>query len=299
MQKLTMRGYAKLNLALNITGRRDNGYHDMQMIMQTVDLYDEITISLNRSGFVGVETSNRHIPSNADNIAYKAAQIFFSHAKWRYGAEIYIQKKIPYQAGLAGGSADAAAVLTGLNQLFDCPLSQEKLIQISLAAGADVPFSILGGTALATGVGEELTPFPSLPACHIVIAKPDKGISTAEAFARYDCTPLPPKADIALLQNALKEKDLSFFASNMYNVFEELVTEPSITKLKEQMLEQGALGSIMTGSGSAVFGIFDTLSLAQQCYDTLRQSTAFCCITQPIAHGAAIRYNKLRKLKKG
>ena len=287
MNSISLKAPAKINLFLDITGRRENGYHEISSVMQTVDLFDYVTV--NKSEQISVK-SGGGAPEGEENIAYKAAELFFEKTRLPFGAEIIIDKRIPMQAGMAGGSADAAAVLYGLNSIFDGPLSIEELCELALKCGADVPFSLLGGTSLAEGIGEKLSDIPSLPDCWIVIVKPDFGMSTVESYKYYDEHGLSslehPSANKII--SCFEENDLVSASENMYNVLEHTVENPLIGEIKNDMLKSGALGSMMTGSGTSVFGIFDSVKKAVSAKNALSEKYSSVYIARPCSKGVQI-----------
>ena len=248
---------AKINLTLDVLGRRGDGYHEVAMILHEIPLADEVAVERTASGIEVVVPS--FLPSDGRNTAYKAARAFFAETGITGGVRIEIRKIIPVEAGLAGGSADAAAVLMGMNELFEAGLSVEKLKEIGLRIGADVPFCIMGGAAFACGIGERLTAVPTLPTCHIVICKPSKGLSTAEIYRRIDSAARSLRPDNNAMIAALKAHDLKAVALNLCNVMEEVSVEliPEIADIKRSMCLYGALNACMSGSGPSVFGIFD------------------------------------------
>ncbi len=274
---VTLKAFAKINLSLNITGVLENGYHTLEMLMQSVSLHDTVTLSLLKSGDgITLDCSLSAPCPTTQNTAYKAAELFFKHCGIAPGVCIYIKKQIPAQAGLAGGSADAAAVLHGLNRLLQTQLSLEQLCKIGVQIGADVPFCLCGGTMLAQSIGELLTPLAPLPDCHIVICKPDHGVNTKEAYRAIDRSGILQKSQTTLLQKALCEKNIALLAQNMNNVFEEALVLPQVKQIKQVLCQNGALGACMSGSGSAVFGIFQTEAQAVFSANLLKQR--FTCV---------------------
>lgn len=258
MDTIVLKARGKINLTLDVVGKRDNGYHDLRMIMQTINLYDTITIKKTKTPGIRINNNLAWLPKDDRNITYKAAEKFLKEANITSGVYIDIFKRIPVAAGLAGGSSDAAAVLVGLNKLFETHFSKKKLMEMGLEIGADVPFCILRGTVLAEGIGEVLTPLPSLPSLYIVLAKPNISVSTASVYKalKLDEITKHPKTDEYV--EAIKARDIPYMTNNMDNVLEEVTIKmhPQIEKIKEDMLAQGALGSMMSGSGPTVFGIF-------------------------------------------
>lgn len=276
---LTLCACAKLNLYLDITGRRSDGYHLLETVMQSVDLCDIVTVGAGPAG-ITVGCSDPDIPSGGANICHKAARIFFERAGVRSGAEIMIQKRIPSGAGMGGGSADAAAVLFGLNVLCGSPLDKTELISAAAATGADVPFCLFGGTKICRGIGEIMTDLPAAPDCCFLVAKPGHSCQTGAAFARYDAAELSPRG-------MPDEYSAGTFPhEKMYNVFRALYEDERLECLVEKMMACGALGAELTGSGSAVFGVFsDELTAARAARNFTGIFTAVC---RPVAYGVKI-----------
>lgn len=288
-QTLTLKAFAKINLSLDITGVLENGYHQLEMIMQSVSLHDKVTIATSDSSLgISLSCSVPSLCPNEHNTAYKAANLFFEYCGIRPAVSIHIEKHIPSQAGLAGGSADAAAVLYGLNQLFQTNLTQKQLCEIGVQIGADVPFCICGGTMLATGIGEKLSPLPALPLCYIVICKPSVSVSTKEAYQKVEHSVILQHPDTQILCNALKEQNLSAISQNMKNVFQEAMSLEDVHIITELMIQNNALGACMSGSGSAVFGIFQTEQQALFCSNILKQKFNIVFICKPTIHGVEI-----------
>lgn len=286
---VTVRTPAKINLILDILGKRTDGYHFMKTIMQSVSIYDKITVDINSTGRITAFCNAEGVPCDEKNTVVKAAKEFFSFNNIETtGLEIIIDKTIPVQAGLAGGSSDAAGVLVALNELYQTGLSNEQLCDIGEKIGADVPFCIIGGTALAEGIGELLTPLPELSDCYIVIAKGEKGISTVEAFEKYDKLSVLNHPDSDGMIAAIAAGNLKETAALCINVFESLADIQDICDIKKTMLEYGALCSIMTGSGSAVFGIFEKKKYANACADELDKYYSFSKVCTPVKSGAEI-----------
>lgn len=257
---------AKLNLFLDITGKRSDGYHLVNMVMQSVSLYDEVTVSNESGNEITVVCSAEDIPCDSTNTAYIAAQKFFEYAEMeQQGICIKIKKRIPSQAGMAGGSTDAAAVIVALNEMFNTDYSQAELAEIGAEVGADVPFCIYGGTMTAAGIGTILSPLPDMPDCFIVIVKPEIKISTKEAYQKsdevgYDDCESPQKMIDAVCNGSIQG-----IGKSLYNKFEEVVDIPEIETIKSYMKSFGAVGACLTGSGSAIFGIFEEKSDADDC----------------------------------
>lgn len=271
MRDFVTKAYAKINLNLDITGVRDDGYHMVSMVMQQIDLYDWISVRPAREG-IELGMSLDGLPTNEKNIAYRAASILMEqYPEQIKGVKLYIHKYIPIAAGMAGGSTDAAAVLTGMNEVFKLGLSEDKLCEIGLGLGADVPFCIKGGSYLAEGIGEKLTKVPSLPDCFLVIAKPNFGISTKDAYQEYDALTDVIHPDMESMLVGLESQDLAKISSAMENVLEQVavIKHPVISEIISMMKESGAIGARMTGSGPTVFGIFDNESQANSCRQRL------------------------------
>lgn len=265
MQQMTISTHAKINLSLDVVGKRENGYHDLKMVMQSVSLHDEVTVARTGGTDLSLTCNVPHVPCNQSNIAAKAALHFFDALGEREGLHIHLEKRIPMAAGLAGGSGNGAGVLLALNQLYSHPFSPERLREIGLAVGADVPFCLLGGTALAEGLGELLTPLPALPDCAILLVKPRFNISTARVFTQLNWRTVRYHPDTAGLILQLKAGAVGSAARHMYNVLETVTAaaHPEIEQIKAQMMDCGAEGSIMSGSGPTVFGIFTDEDKAQ------------------------------------
>ena len=273
------KAYAKINISLDVTGRRADGYHDMVMIMQTVSLCDELTLTIGGGEGVTARSNMRFIPGDERNLAVKAAMKYLEAVGERdKGVSIDIRKNIPVGAGMGGGSADAAAVLRAMNGLFDHALSAAELEQLSCAVGSDVAFCVAGGTALATGRGEKLEALPALPDCAFVVCKPEFSISTPELFRKLDQMPLRRHPDTAGLLAAIREGQLGQVCRRMYNVFEDVDDRRmrTVADIKSRLLDAGALGAVMTGTGSAVFGVFAPGQALEGVCAPLRREYGFC-----------------------
>ena len=262
MEQIFLKACAKLNLFLDITGKRSDGYHLIKSVMQSVDIFDRVKVA--KANSISVKCSESSLDGES-NLAYKAAALFFEQTGIDGGAEIYIEKRIPMQAGMAGGSADAAAVLRGLNAIYEANLSDEELCAMGTKLGADVPFSLCGGTTLCEGIGEALSPLPELPDCAFVIVKPEIGMSTAESYRIYDEHAAAgfEHGDFSAMSTALESADISAVGKTLYNALECTVPD-SVLKIKSALLGVGALGVLMTGSGTAVFGIFESIEKAAE-----------------------------------
>lgn len=273
MREIRLRAMAKINLGLDVLGKREDGYHDLRMIMQTVGLFDRITLRKTKANGIRIQTNLGFLPADAGNLAVRAAQLLFDEFGLEGGLFIDLEKHIPVAAGLAGGSSDAAAVLYGVNELFDLKLDREQLMERGLKLGADVPFCVLRGTALAEGVGEILTSTRPMPACHILLAKPPVHVSTKFVFGNLHADAIAAHPDIDGQLRALEEGDLKALAEKMGNVLEAVTVPayPIIRELKTKMMEGGAIGAMMSGSGPTVFGLFDDERAAREVYEQIRR----------------------------
>jgi 4-diphosphocytidyl-2-C-methyl-D-erythritol kinase len=264
MNTVTRKAHAKINLALDVLKRRADGYHEVRMVMHTIDLHDELVFEKTPSDAPSIVVRcDNPLLQNNDNLVFRAAALLCQHFPERIlskdsGVTISLKKKIPLAAGLAGGSTDAAAVFHGFNELFDLGMSVASMCELGSKIGADVPFCILGGTALAEGIGEKLTPLPALPPCQIQLAKPDIEVSTKWVYEQLALAELTEHPDIDGMVAALHRQDLSGVIARMSNVLEMVTVRkhPIIQELKREMLERGAAGALMSGSGPTVFGVF-------------------------------------------
>lgn len=282
--KIKLSAPAKINLTLDILGKRPDNYHNVKMIMQAVSLYDYVTLEQTSSGGITLECSDSAIPSDESNIAYKAANAFFERSGIQNGGlHIFIEKNIPSQAGLAGGSADGAAVLAGLNLIYNGALSDEELAKAGASVGADIPFCIIGGTALAEGTGTTLTRLEPMPECGIVIVKPPVGISTAAAYKAADSRSFIPESSSDVMLPLIS--DIYGIAENLHNDFESVAQIGCNEEIKRAMLECGALGACMSGSGTAVFGIFDNEAAQSKCIEKLKSEYEAVYAVCPVNHG--------------
>ena len=277
--------YAKLNLTLDVTAKRDDGYHDMLMVMQTVSISDSIV--LEQTGEKGIRAASnfRYVPTDERNLAVRAAGAFLDAVgEAKDGILIRMDKSIPVGAGMAGGSADAAAVLRGMNRLYGNRMSRRELEKLGEQVGSDVAFCVAGGTALARGRGEVLEDLTPMPDCAIVVCKPGFSISTPELFRKLDQTGLRTHPDTAGMLSALESGNLKEISMRMFNVFEEVEDRRmrSETEIKHVLLDHGALGAVMTGTGSAVFGVFSDEVAAEACAENLRAEHKFCRVARPV-----------------
>lgn len=277
---LDLKAYAKVNLTLDIVGTREDGYHLLESVFHEIPIYDTINLLINHDGIIDVicttEYPTENVPMGQDNIAYKTAKKFFEAiGDTTYGVTIIILKRIPMQAGMGGGSSDAGCILKSLNAMFENPLSDERLIQIASTIGADVPFFINGGTAYATNIGDVIKPLKPLPKLNMVVAKGNDGISTIEAYRSIDALESIEHIDNAKALQCIENQDITELCKCCGNVFEQIPLPKEVSTIKDTMLQCNALCSVMTGSGSAVFGIFNTPEEAKKCYDTLQTSTKY------------------------
>lgn len=278
---ITKRAYAKINLSLDVTGKLENGYHQVCMVMQTVDLFDELSFDMtdvrdripDRIQII-IDSENEITADKKDNLIYKAANMLLPYIPEDKGVRISLKKNIPMAAGMAGGSTDAAATLRGINELFDLKLSDEKLCDIGVRIGADVPYCIMGGTMLAEGIGEKLTPLPHLKGYNLVIAKPEAGVSTKYVYEHLDALENPPHPDTASMIELIKKGNPEPAGLSRYlgNILEEVTIPacPEVQKIKESLMGYGALGALMSGSGPTVFAIFESREKAKAAAEALK-----------------------------
>lgn len=263
---LMVKAYGKVNLWLDITGILENGYHSLNTVMRRIDLFDEIELKTGNRG-INVSCDNPSLPCDRSNIAYKAAEAFYENTGLPPEITVEIKKNIPIEGGLGGSSADGAAVLTGLNELYGNILSKEELIRIGSGLGADVPFCITGGTASCGGIGDIITPLES-GEVYFAIVKPDFCCNTKKGYRSYDNCPLSEKSGFGDFCSKLGMSP-SHWGRNMYNIFERLYNNHEISFLKDKLMDNGALGALMSGSGSSVFGVFNSLEEAEKCLDAV------------------------------
>lgn len=271
MDKVTVRCPGKINISLDVVGKREDGYHLLKTIMQNISLFDEVTVKKSDKG-INIYCNNGNIPCDSSNIAYKAARIVLDKFNIKSGVDIIIEKRIPIAAGLAGGSTDAAGVIRAMNEIFELNMSIGDMMEIGIMIGADVPFCILQNTALAEGIGEALTLLIPLEDVWCVLAKPDISISTKEVYSKLKLDEIPRHPNTLRIKEYIEKKDIKNMALNMINVLETVTIKenPIIFNIKNIMMEFHALGSLMSGSGPAVFGIFEDRVSAERCYNRLR-----------------------------
>lgn len=274
IKHLSLKAYGKINLGLDVLRRREDGYHDVRMIMQTVGIFDRVDLSWKEEPGIQVETNLYYLPTNENNLVYKAAKLLMDEFQVQEGLLIRLRKFIPVAAGMAGGSSDAAAVLFGVNKMFRLGLTTEELMERGVKIGADVPYCILRGTALSEGIGEVLTSLPPVPQCQVLVAKPGINVSTKFVYENLHANDLRPEQhpDIDGMVRAIRNQDLQGIAGKLGNVLETVTVKeyPVIQEIKDKMLEFGAIGSLMSGSGPTVFGLFTNPKAAQEAYEELR-----------------------------
>lgn len=271
---MKLRAFAKINLGLDVIRRREDGYHEVRMIMQTIQMYDQLEMEKKNIPGIDLTTNLSYIPVNENNLVYKAAKLLMDQYHIREGVSIDLNKFIPVAAGMAGGSSDAAATLVGMNKLFHLGLSKEELMKIGVKIGADVPYCIMRGTALSEGIGEKLTPLSPMPSCYILIGKPGISVSTKFVYTNLKLNEHTKHPDIDGMLQALKQQDLRGITDRMENVLEGVTIPayPVIEEIKNHMKEHGALNALMSGSGPTVFGIFDDKKKAEFACEKLKES---------------------------
>lgn len=271
---ISLKALAKINLGLDVVRRRENGYHEVRMIMQTIQLYDRLDIKRTQEPGIQIQTNLSFLPVNENNLIYKAAKLLMDEFSITDGVSVKLDKRIPVAAGMAGGSTDAAAMLIGVNRLFSLGLTKRQLMERGVQIGADVPYCIMRGTALAEGIGEALSPLPPMVKCPVLIAKPSISVSTKFVYQnlKLDDTTIHP--DIDRLIDDIKAKNLHDIAAHMGNVLETVTIPnyPVIDEIKKHMLSNGAVGAMMSGSGPTVFGLFDDEDTAKKAYKAMRSS---------------------------
>ena len=287
MDKIQLKALAKINLGLDVLRRREDGYHEVKMIMQTIGLHDDLEIRKTKTPGIQVKTNLYYLHTNENNLVYKAAKLLMDEFQIQDGVSIQLKKRIPVAAGMAGGSSDGAAVLWGINQMYGLGLSMQALMERGVRLGADVPYCIQRGTALAEGIGEKLSVLPPMPKCTILIAKPGISVSTKFVYENLHANDLKPEQhpDVDSMIEAMRQKDLGLLCSRMGNVLETVTIPayPVINEIKRTMIDNGAIGSMMSGSGPTVFGIFDSPAAAKQAMKAVRAAKLAkqICLTTP------------------
>lgn len=274
MKDISVKALAKINLGLDVVRKREDGYHEVRMVMQTIHLFDRLEIVRNQSGRITMSTNLPFLPTNENNLVYKAAALLKEEFRIKDGIDVKLHKHIPVAAGMAGGSTDAAAVLYGMNRIFGLGLSKEDLMKRGVKLGADVPYCVMRGTALAEGIGEELTALPPMVKCPVLIAKPQISVSTRFVYENLKLNEKTVHPDIDKLVADIRAKSLEAIASDMGNVLETVTIPnyPVIAQIKEHMMEHGALNAMMSGSGPTVFGLFKNSDTAVAAYEAMRES---------------------------
>ncbi|MCR5652575.1 MAG: 4-(cytidine 5'-diphospho)-2-C-methyl-D-erythritol kinase [Ruminococcus sp.] len=287
--KVKVQAPAKINLSLDVLRRRPDGYHDVSMVMQAVSLFDYVTVENTDTKDIVILCDYEGVPCDEHNIAHKAAAAFFKYTETENtGVKITIDKHIPTQAGLAGGSADGAAVIVALNKLFSTHLKEKEMCEIGERVGADIPFCIIGGTRLASGTGTKLKKMISIPRCNIVICKPEVSVSTAEAYSKIDSAALSHPEFTSEMVKAIYARDIWMVTSCMLNDFEIALNLEEIKDVKRVMLKSKALGACMSGSGSAVFAIFNSEKKAQKCVEALKKDYREVFLCEPEKQGCSV-----------
>ncbi|GKU23290.1 4-(cytidine 5'-diphospho)-2-C-methyl-D-erythritol kinase [Clostridium folliculivorans] len=282
---MILKAYAKINIALDVIGKREDGYHLLRMIMQTIDLYDVIHINKELSNDdITITCDNPFIPTDSRNLCYKAAKLFKEKYSISGGVKIDIIKKIPMSAGMAGGSTDAAAVIKGMNDIFEINATEEELLALGLQIGADVPYCMKGGTALCEGIGEQIKPLKSFKNYILVVVKPPFGVSTKEVYGLLDIKRIYKHPKINNLIHEMNSGNIKFVAENMKNVLENVTIRkhPLIKGIKDSMVNLGCLGTLMSGSGPTVFAFFEDMVKAQNCYEKMKEKYRDVYITRTI-----------------
>ena len=271
MDTFKLNAYGKINLGLDVVGRLENGYHQVRMVMQTIGIFDELTFTRRKEG-IRITADSDEIPTNEHNLVYKAVRLMKETYNIASGVEIHLKKRIPVAAGMAGGSSDAAAALRGVDRMYGLGLNQQELCRLGVQIGADVPYCIMGGTVLAEGIGEKLTPLAAAPDCYILLVKPDVSVSTRDVYTNFRLDKVKVHPDIDGMIQAVKEGSLSGITSRMENVLEQVTVSryPVIRDIKDKMKEMGAMNSLMSGSGPTVFGIFCEEEGARKAYEGMR-----------------------------
>ena len=273
MDQLSVKALAKINLGLDVVRRREDGYHEVRMVMQTIHLFDRLNISKSKNAGITLKTNLSFLPVDQHNLAYRAADMLMEEFGITEGVDINLKKHIPVAAGMAGGSTDAAGVLFGINEIFELGLSKKELMERGVKLGADVPYCIMRGTALAEGIGEQLTPLPPMVKCPVLIAKPQISVSTKYVYEHLNLTETSDHPDIDRLLADMERKDLPAIASHMGNILETVTIplHPEIAEIKQCMCQHGALNAMMSGSGPTVFGLYEKTEDAKKAADKIKE----------------------------
>ena len=273
MDQISVKALAKINLGLDVIRRREDGYHEVRMVMQTIHLFDRLNISKSKNTGIILKTNLSFLPVDQHNLAYRAAAMLVEEFGLKDGVDISLNKHIPVAAGMAGGSTDAAGVLFGMNEIFELGLSKEELMERGVKLGADVPYCIMRGTALAEGIGEQLTPLPPMVKCPVLIAKPQISVSTKYVYEHLNLSDISNHPNIDRLLADMKRKDLHAIAGDMGNILETVTIplHPEIAEIKSCMCEHGALNAMMSGSGPTVFGLFETVEDVRRAAEKIKE----------------------------
>ena len=274
MDEISLKALAKINLGLDVVRRREDGYHEVRMIMQTIHLYDKLDIKKTKESGISIASNLSYVPTNESNLVYKAGKLLMDEFDIKEGVHVDLTKRIPVAAGMAGGSTDAAAMLYGMNEIFSLGLSRKDLMERGVKIGADVPYCLMRGTALAEGIGEKLTSLPPMVKCPVLIAKPGISVSTKFVYENLKLDENTVHPDIDKMIADIKKKDLSAIAADMGNVLESVTIPeyPIITEIKERMMASGAVNAMMSGSGPTVFGLFADEETAKKAYQDMQRS---------------------------
>ncbi|OPJ54802.1 4-(cytidine 5'-diphospho)-2-C-methyl-D-erythritol kinase [Alkalithermobacter paradoxus] len=287
---IKLKSRAKINLSIDVVGKREDGYHLVEMIMQSIDLYDNIQIEEIKEDKIIIQSENKNVPLDESNIMYKAASLVKQKFNIKTGVKINLHKNIPVAAGMAGGSSNGAAVLVGLNNIWNLNLREDELMDLGLSLGADVPFCIMGGAALAQGIGEKLTKIKGLKDTHILICKPNIFVSTKDVYTNLDMSKVRKRPDTQMLLDYINKEDIKGLCTNMENVLESVTEKkyPVISEIKNKMIKYKALGSMMSGSGPTVFGIFDDYEKGQYAKENLKLIHEETYLVKPYGGGIEI-----------
>jgi 4-diphosphocytidyl-2-C-methyl-D-erythritol kinase len=274
MDEIMLKGLAKINLGLDVVRKREDGYHDVRMIMQTIHLFDSLEIKKTRERGIQLQTNLSFLPVNENNLVYKAGKLLMDEFAISEGVFVHLEKRIPVAAGMAGGSTDAAAMLYGMNEIFDLGLSRKELMKRAAEIGADVPYCLMRGTALAEGIGEKLTPLPPMVKCPVLIAKPAGSVSTKFVYQNLKLDEHTVHPDIDALLADVRTKNFERICADMGNVLESVTIPhyPVIAQVKERLMQLGAAAAMMSGSGPTVFALFEDVKTARRAQEDLRQS---------------------------
>lgn len=272
MKELDVRARAKINISLDVLRKRPDGYHDVKMIMQTIDLYDQLRFKKIEEDTIQIKTNLPFLPTDERNLVYKVIRHMKNAYQIQSGVQAHIYKMIPVAAGLAGGSADAGETIKAMNKLFDLKLSMDEMLAIGKQFGADIPYCMIGGTALAEGIGEQITFLDDFPECYVVLVKPNFGVSTAHVYGNLKVDALTEHPETDTLIQAISVKDLTTIGQHLCNVLESVTAPqyPEIQEIKDELVRGGAIGALMSGSGPSVYGLFENLEAAKESANQLK-----------------------------